>query len=250
MGVSKSTQFNNWFTPKINPTETITQIGYGTAEATTTCARNCTSIKEVIDLVTREIVYKQLNPRIITHTMAQKPTSLQELLSIANEYVADSGRGRESAWRRSSVNPQPTYQKPHRPFNGHKFQQQQPQAQNQSQTQPMNQPQTQPQINQPKPFTPFQQQGGVRPPTITSAQHGGSDGRPFKPQYKWQSSSTKIKDHCALTVRSGATSGLCVLTGMCLLCPQMTKKTSPQHQPSCPSFSWSAAFLANQSDSF
>ena len=77
---------------------------------------DCTSVKEVIDLVTREIVYKQLNPRVTTHVRAQKPTSLQKL------YVADSGRGRESAWSRNTVNPQSTYQKPHRPFNGHKFQ--------------------------------------------------------------------------------------------------------------------------------
>ena len=155
MGVSKSTQFNNWFTPKINPAETITQTCYRTAEAARTCTRDSTSVKEVIDLVTWEIVYKQLNPRITTHVMDQKPTSLKELLSIADEYVADSGRARESAWSRNTVNPQSTYQKRHRPFNGHKFQQQQPQAQNQSQTQPMSQPQTQTQINQPKPFPPF-----------------------------------------------------------------------------------------------
>ena len=136
-------------------------------------------------------------------------------LTIADEYVADSGRGRESAWSRNTVNPQPTYQKLHRPFNGHKCLQQHPQAQNQSQTQPMILPQTQPQINQPKPFPPFQQQGGDRPPTNTSAQHGGSDGRPFKPQHNWQSTSTNKKEHCALTVRSGATSELCVQTGMC-----------------------------------
>ena len=184
VGVSKSTQFNNCFTPKINLAETITQMGYRTAEAARTCTRDCTSVKEVFDLVTREIVYKQLNPRITTHVRVQKPTSLQELLSIADEYGADSDRGRESAWSRNTVNPKSTYQKPHRPFNGHKFQQQQPQAQNQSQTQPMRQPQTQPQINQPKPFPPFQQQVAVRPPINTSAQHGGSDERPFKPQHK------------------------------------------------------------------
>ena len=84
MGVSKSTQFNNWFNPKINPTETITQMGYRTAEAARTCTKDCTSIKEVIDLITREIVYKQLNPRITTHVRAQKPSSLQDFLSIAD----------------------------------------------------------------------------------------------------------------------------------------------------------------------
>ena len=97
MGVSKSTQFNNWFIPKINSADTIMQMGYRTAEAARTCTRDCTSVKEVIDLVTREIVFKQLNPRKTTHVRAQKPTSLQELLSIADEYVADSGRRRESA---------------------------------------------------------------------------------------------------------------------------------------------------------
>ena len=85
------------------------QMGYRTVETARTCTRDCTSVKEVIDLVTREIVYKQLNPRIITHVRAQKPTSLQELLSITDEYVAGSGRGRESAWSRKTVNPQPTY---------------------------------------------------------------------------------------------------------------------------------------------
>ena len=49
MGVSKSTQFNNWFNPKINPTETITEMGYRTAEAARTCTKDCTSVKEVID---------------------------------------------------------------------------------------------------------------------------------------------------------------------------------------------------------
>ena len=100
------------------------QIGYRTAEAAKTCTRDYTSIKEVIDFVTREIVYKLLNPRITTHMRKKKPTFLQELLSIADEYVADSGRGREFAWSRNTVIPHPTYQKPHRPFNGHKFQQQ------------------------------------------------------------------------------------------------------------------------------
>ena len=36
MGVSKSTQLNNWFNPRINPTETITQMGYRTSEAART----------------------------------------------------------------------------------------------------------------------------------------------------------------------------------------------------------------------
>ena len=61
MGLSKSTQFNNWFNPKINPTETFTEMGYRMAEAARICTKDCTSIKEVIDLITREIVYKQLN---------------------------------------------------------------------------------------------------------------------------------------------------------------------------------------------
>ena len=110
MGVSKSTQFNNWFNPKINPTETITEIDYRMAEAARICTKDCTAIKDVIDLITREIVYKQLNPRITTHVRAQKPSSLQDLLSTADEYVADSERGRESAWNRNMLYPQPTHQ--------------------------------------------------------------------------------------------------------------------------------------------
>ena len=126
----------------------------------------------MIDLITREIVYKQLNPRITTHVRAQKPSSLQDLLSIADEYVADSERGRESAWNRNMLYPQPTYQKAHKPFNGNKSQQQQ------------SQPQIQSQINQPKSSPLFQQQGGARPPTNTPVQCGGSDGNQYKPQHK------------------------------------------------------------------
>ena len=116
--------------------------------------------------------YKQLNPRITTHVRAQKLSSLQDLLSIADEYVADSERGRESAWNSNMLYPQPTYQKSYKPFNGNKSQQQQPQ------------PQIQSQINQPKSSPLFQQQGGARLPTNTPAQCGGSDGNQYKPQHK------------------------------------------------------------------
>ena len=92
--------------PKIMPGKPL-QMGYRTAEAARTCTGDCTSSKEVIDLVNREILYKQLNLRITTQVRAQKPTSLHELLSIVDEYVTDSGKGRESAWSSSSVNPNP-----------------------------------------------------------------------------------------------------------------------------------------------
>ena len=99
----------------------------------------------MIDFITREIVYKQLNPRITTYVRAQKPSSFQDLLRITDEYVVDSERGRESAWNRNMLYPQPTYKKSYMPFNGNKSQQQQPQPQIQSQ---INQPKSSPLVHQ------------------------------------------------------------------------------------------------------
>ena len=191
-------------------------MGYRMAEAARICTKDCTSIKDVIDLITREIVYKQLNPRITTHVRAQKPSTLQDLLSTADEYVTDSERGRESAWNRNMLYPQPSHQMSYKPFNGNKSQKQQPQ------------PQIQSQINQPKSSPLIQQQGGAWLPTNTPAQCGDSDGNQYKPQHKLAKSFDKDKGQfCALTVRSEVTSQLCVPTGMCLLFPQTIRTIPP-----------------------
>ena len=122
LGESRSSQFHDWLHPKINSVDTVSQVAYRIAEASRASTKDCKTKEEILELVNCELVFRQLHPRVTTHRRAQKPANLQELMRIADQYIADSARGRESGWSKYAVNqhPQANYPKSSRPDNNYK----------------------------------------------------------------------------------------------------------------------------------
>ena len=54
MGVSQLTRFSNWLDPKIDPSDTMTQIVHRILETARACVRNCSTVMETAELMTME----------------------------------------------------------------------------------------------------------------------------------------------------------------------------------------------------
>ena len=114
MGVSQSTRFSNWLDPKIDPSDTMTQMAHRLLETARACVKNCSTVMETAELVTMEILYKNMNPQVANHVRSQKPKNLQTMADIADDHITECCHSKQFLWKADKFRPRQQWASPPR----------------------------------------------------------------------------------------------------------------------------------------
>ena len=107
MGVSQSTRFSSWLDPKIDPSDTMTQMAHRLLETARACVKNCSTVMETAELVTMEVLYKNMNPRVTNHVRSHKPKNLQTMAAIADDHITECCYSKQYLWKADKFKPRP-----------------------------------------------------------------------------------------------------------------------------------------------
>lgn len=99
MGVSRSTRFALLLDPKPGPTDTMSQLFHKTKDVASGCLKDCTTVADCVDLITTEIMYRQITPAVATAVRAQQPADGDTFATAVDSHVTESRMGRHQLWK-------------------------------------------------------------------------------------------------------------------------------------------------------
>ena len=79
-------------------------------EAVRVCTRQCKTVEDVSQMVSLELLYKTMNPRVATYVGAQKATTLTEMARVSDDYVSLMQKPKGYMWKLKQQVPKRQFQ--------------------------------------------------------------------------------------------------------------------------------------------
>ena len=99
MGISTADGMASWLEQRTDSNDTMMQAALRMQEVSRVCTRQCKTVDDVTQMVSLELLYKTMKPRLATYIRSQNPTTLTEMARALDNYVSSMQKPKSYMWK-------------------------------------------------------------------------------------------------------------------------------------------------------